>query len=147
MIIRVPVHTAVWPERGAGAFTVDVGVQVFVMGSYAAPLLESPAHADPPQTIILLSVQITLASLRGVGAPSCEIGDQMSSAGSYRYPNAYTRLPASVRQISNKLPVHTIWPWHGSGTSSRIPFCHVSSPGPAFGSVVLREVNAAAKSS
>jgi hypothetical protein len=37
-IISVPVHTAVWPDRAAGAFVVLVAVQLSVLGLYLPPV-------------------------------------------------------------------------------------------------------------
>ena len=37
-IISRPVHTAVWPNRGAGALAVLVAVQLSVLGLYLPPL-------------------------------------------------------------------------------------------------------------
>ena len=52
-IISLPVQTAVCWYRPAGAFAVVIAVQVFVLGSYFAPVLKAPPlKLNPPQTII-----------------------------------------------------------------------------------------------
>ena len=56
-IISLPVHTAVWEERAAGALVVLVAVQLSVPGSYRPPVFKKPAPLSPPQTIISLPVQ------------------------------------------------------------------------------------------
>ena len=59
MIISLPVHTAVWRNRAAGALVVLVGIQLSVIGLYLPPVLVVPAPA-PPQTIISLPVHIAV---------------------------------------------------------------------------------------
>jgi len=57
-IISVPVHTAVWLNRGEGALVVLVAVQLSVLGLYLPPVLRpEPPVLSPPQTIISLPVQ------------------------------------------------------------------------------------------
>ena len=56
-IISLPVHTAVWEKRAAGALVVLVAVQLSVPGSYRPPVFKKPAPLFPPQTIISLPVQ------------------------------------------------------------------------------------------
>src|SRR4051812_50111340 len=55
-IISLPVHTAMWEERAAGALVVLVAVQVSVPGSYRPPVFKKPPPLPPPQTIISLPV-------------------------------------------------------------------------------------------
>jgi hypothetical protein len=55
-IISLPVHTAVCPDRAAGAPVVLVAVQLSVLGLYLPPVFKS-LPLDPPQTIISLPVQ------------------------------------------------------------------------------------------
>jgi hypothetical protein len=50
MIIRVPVQTAVWPERRVGALVLEVGDHVSVVGSYRPPVSKIPLI--PPQMTI-----------------------------------------------------------------------------------------------
>ena len=56
-IISLPVHTAVWEKRAAGALVVLVAVQLSVPGLYLPPVLKRFELALPPQTIISLPVQ------------------------------------------------------------------------------------------
>ena len=51
-IISLPVHTAVWEKRAAGALVVLVAVQLSVPGLYLPPVLKRLLIAIPPQTII-----------------------------------------------------------------------------------------------
>ena len=51
-IISLPVHTAVWEKRAAGALVVLVAVQLLVPGLYLPPVLKMLLVATPPQTII-----------------------------------------------------------------------------------------------
>jgi hypothetical protein len=51
-IISLPVHTAVWEKRAAGALAVLVAVQLLVSGSYLPPVPKRFEIALPPQTII-----------------------------------------------------------------------------------------------
>ena len=53
IIISVPVHTVVWPNRPEGALVVLVATQVFVPGLYRPPVL-----SIPPQTIISVPLQV-----------------------------------------------------------------------------------------
>ncbi len=56
-IISLPVQTAVWSNRAAGAFAVLMGgVHVSVVGLYPPPVFNG-LPLFPPQTIILLPVQ------------------------------------------------------------------------------------------
>ena len=55
-IISLPVHTAVWEKRAAGALVVLVAVQLLVPGLYLPPVLKMLLIATPPQTIISLPV-------------------------------------------------------------------------------------------
>ena len=56
-IISLPVHTAMWEKRAAGALVVLVAVQLSVPGSYRPPVFKRPPPLSPPQTIISLPVQ------------------------------------------------------------------------------------------
>jgi len=51
-IISLPVHTAVWEKRAAGALVVFVAVQLLVPGLYLPPVLKRFEIALPPHTII-----------------------------------------------------------------------------------------------
>jgi hypothetical protein len=55
-IISLPVHTATWEKRAAGALVVLVAVQLSVPGSYRPPVFKKPPPLPPPQTIISLPV-------------------------------------------------------------------------------------------
>jgi len=80
--ISVPVQIAVWLERPAGTFTVEVGCQVSVAGLYRPPVLEE----KPPHTTISLPVQTAVLHTRGDGAFVVEVEVQLSVTGSYRPP-------------------------------------------------------------
>ena len=57
-IISLPVQTAVWNVRAAGALVVLVAVQLSVLGLYLPPVFEIVLpYPAPPQTIISLPVQ------------------------------------------------------------------------------------------
>src|SRR5207244_4359223 len=77
-IIFVPVQTAEWPERPAGAFVVVVAVQEFPTGSYWPPVLTTLTAPAPPQTIIFEPVQTAVAFWRAVGAPLVVVADHPS---------------------------------------------------------------------
>jgi hypothetical protein len=52
-IISLPVHTAVWEKRAAGALAVLVAVQLLVPGLYLPPVLKRFTFKFlPPHTII-----------------------------------------------------------------------------------------------
>ena len=51
-IISLPVHTAVWEKRAAGALVVLVAVQLSVPGLYLPPVLKRLEVTLPPHTII-----------------------------------------------------------------------------------------------
>jgi hypothetical protein len=51
-IISLPVHTAVWENRAAGALVVLVAVQLSVPGLYLPPVLKRLEVVLPPHTII-----------------------------------------------------------------------------------------------
>src|SRR5207302_9395127 len=55
-IISLPLHTAVWPYRAAGALVVLVAVQLSALGSYLPPVFRGPKPLPlpPPHTIIPL---------------------------------------------------------------------------------------------
>ena len=55
-IISVPVHTAAFPERPAGAPVVVMATQRSVLGLYLLPVFSSPCAPNPPQTIISVPV-------------------------------------------------------------------------------------------
>ena len=56
-IISLPVHTAVWASRPAGALLVLVAVQLSVPGLYLPPVLKKLGKLSvPPHTIISLPV-------------------------------------------------------------------------------------------
>ena len=61
-IISLPVHTAVWPYRAAGALVVLVAVQLPALGLYLPPVFKGPKPLPlyPPHTIISLPVQTAL---------------------------------------------------------------------------------------
>src|SRR5262249_56705653 len=60
-IISLPVQTAVCPYRALGALVVLVAVQLSVPGLYFPPSKQiSPAVFSPPQSTILLPVQIAI---------------------------------------------------------------------------------------
>jgi hypothetical protein len=42
MIIWLPVHTALWPHRVVGAFTVLVVVQLSLLRLYLSPVFKEP---------------------------------------------------------------------------------------------------------
>jgi hypothetical protein len=56
-IISLPVETAVWNPRAAGAPVVLMAVQLSVLGLYLLPVFKKPLPPSPPQTIISLPVQ------------------------------------------------------------------------------------------
>jgi len=81
--MRVPVQTAVWLVRIEGAFAIDVGDHVSVLGLYLPPVLrEEPSLACPPQTTIRDPVHTVVWPDRPDGASDVEVGVQMSAAGS-----------------------------------------------------------------
>jgi len=55
-IISLPVHTAVWEKRAAGALVVLVAVQLLLSGLYLPPVLKRFEVTLPPHTIISLPV-------------------------------------------------------------------------------------------
>jgi hypothetical protein len=55
--MRLPLQTAVWLNLALGAFVVEVGVQMSVVGSYRLPLLKGAMPSAPPQTTMRLPVQ------------------------------------------------------------------------------------------
>ena len=87
-IISLPVQTA---SRPSGAFVVLVAVQLFVLGSYIAPVFKPPL-SSPPQTIILLPVHTAVCIHRLGGAltvlvPCPAIGAGIVSAASVCEPD------------------------------------------------------------
>ena len=59
IIISLPLQTAVWELRAAGALAVLVAVQLSVAGEYLPPLFER-TPVPPPHTIISLPVQMAV---------------------------------------------------------------------------------------
>src|ERR1051325_7616648 len=60
-IISLPVQTAVWNCRAAGALVVLVGVQLSVLGLYLPPVFTSlKDSSNPPHTIISVPVQLAV---------------------------------------------------------------------------------------
>ena len=54
--IQSPVHTIVGAPRASGASSTEMGLQVFVMGSYVPPVFKVCFPLNPPQTIIWFPV-------------------------------------------------------------------------------------------
>src|SRR5919108_399763 len=92
MIISLPVHTAVWLFRPAGALVVLVAVQLSVTGLYLPPVLS----AFPPQTIISVPVQTAVWPDRAKGAPAVLVSIQVSVAGLYLPPVFKLNKPSRV---------------------------------------------------
>src|SRR6266403_668769 len=86
MIITLPVHTAVWDSRAAGALVALVAVQLSVLGLYLPPLFKKPPELSPPQTIISLPVHTAVCRYRAAGAFVRLVAIQLSVLGLYRPP-------------------------------------------------------------
>src|SRR3989442_1791885 len=79
-IISSPVQTADRLEFRGGALFVLMGVQLLVLRLYLLPVFRTPVMLlKPPQTIISLSVQTDVWSLRAVGALTVLVSVQLSS--------------------------------------------------------------------
>src|SRR5215831_744450 len=109
---------------------MEVGVQLSVTGSYLPPVFISvppPPEPFPPQTIIKLPVQTAEWLIRGEGAFTVDVGDQMLVKGSYRLP-VFSAPPKFPPQMIITLPVHTAEPpLLAVGRSSSMPLSHMSS--------------------
>jgi hypothetical protein len=82
-IILVPVQTARWLFRAAGAPTVEVLVQLSVPGEYTPPVFVDVKEPSlPPQTIMLLPVQTEVAAVRAETAALTFVALQESPMGS-----------------------------------------------------------------
>jgi hypothetical protein len=127
-IISLPVQTAVWPARPAGALVVDVAIQLSVSGLYLAPVVNGgrgvgvgvgvggeaglalslprvsswTLPSTPPQTIIPLPVQTAVEEYRASGAFVVLVDVQLSKPGLY-LPPVFNPPP----QIIISLPVQT----------------------------------------
>src|SRR6266481_352503 len=87
MIITLPVHTAVWNSRAAGALVRLVAVQLSVLGLYLPPVFKkTKPWPNPPQTIISLPVQTAVWNSRAAGAFVRLVAIQLSVLGLYRPP-------------------------------------------------------------
>ena len=89
MIISLPVHTAVWDARSAGALLVLVAIQLLVVGLYLPPDLSLVA----PQMIISVPVQTAVCSDRAAGALVVFVAVQVSVTGWYLPPVFTLLLP------------------------------------------------------
>jgi hypothetical protein len=78
MIISLPVQTAVWEYRGAGAPAVLMATQLSVPGAYRPPLPKPGNTPIPPQTIISLPVHTAEWPLRPEGMARLGGTDQVS---------------------------------------------------------------------
>ena len=76
-------QTALFEDReiGEGAFTVLVGLQRSITGSYFPPVTKGP-----PQTIISLPVEIAMWLFLAVGAFVTLVGVQVFETGLYLPP-------------------------------------------------------------
>src|SRR5439155_26745941 len=103
------VHDAVWPYRGSGAPTVEVGCQVSVSGSYRPPESRGvgPPPTWPPQTIIRVPVQIAECEVRPVGALTVETASHESWIGSYSPPVFVCPELSSPPQTIISVPLQT----------------------------------------
>src|SRR5437867_12386991 len=107
-IIRLPVHTAVWSMRGAGAPVIEVDDQASSAGSYLPPLLWNGDGPCPPHTIMSEPVHTELCFHLGEGDGPWLVGVQESETGSYRPPEL-SRGPSPPHTII-RLPVQTaVW--------------------------------------
>jgi hypothetical protein len=105
----------VWRSLPLGAFVVEVGAQVFAVGSYRKPVLLPEA---PPQTTMWLPVQIAVCKYITFGG--FEVGVQVSVTGSYRPPwlppQITMRLPVQIA-VCEDIPAARSW----SRSASRCP--------------------------
>src|SRR3989442_329375 len=97
MTMMLPVQTADARSRGEIALTVEVGVQVSVVGSYCPPVFSRGEAGDksvrPPHTTIRVPVHTAVWLVRDKGALLVDVGDQVSVVGSYRPPVLRNRPP------------------------------------------------------
>src|SRR5438034_6364554 len=110
IIISLPVHAAVWPNRGMGAFIVLVGVQLSLAGLYRPPVfkMQLRLHPEPPQTTISVPVHTAVCKPRAAGTSAVLVAVQTSVIGLYRPPLLrFTTLESYPPQIINSAPVHT----------------------------------------
>src|SRR5438094_830689 len=109
-IISLPLHTAVWPYRAAGALVVLVAVQLPALGSYLPPVLKllTPLLLYPHPIIILLTVRTACWTSRASGVLAVFVAVQVSVPRLYLPP--VLESPASGTyppQTIISLPVHT----------------------------------------
>src|ERR1043166_6170050 len=78
-IILLPVHTAVWPFRAAGALVVLVAIQLSVLGLYLPPVFKYMLPSYPPHTIISLPVHTAVWPDRAAGGLVSVVGVHVSS--------------------------------------------------------------------
>ena len=109
IIISLSVQTAVWPARASGTFTVPVAIQLFVLGSYLAPVAvyEGDPNKLPPQIIISLSVQTAVCPCRANGALAVLVIVQLSVIGLYLAPVDKVLVPLHPPQTIISLSDHT----------------------------------------
>jgi hypothetical protein len=108
-IISLPVHTAVWDHRAAGAFVMLVGSQVSMPGLYTPPVLVGPP-SPPPQTIISLKglpVQIAVGRSRAGGAFVVLVDVQLFVLGLYLPPVFKPLFPSNPPQTIISLSAQT----------------------------------------
>ena len=104
MTISIPVQTAACLDRLVGALSVLVAVQLFVIGLYLPPVLNSVGSLVPPHTTISLPVHIAVAPYRAAGALVVLVAVQLSVFGLYFPP--VSKGPVPPHTIIS-LPVHT----------------------------------------
>src|SRR6266568_4969060 len=105
--ITCPVQIAVcWYTYGAPC--VEVGLQESDTGSYRPPVLKITPEVEsslmPPNTTIEVPAHTAVWSVRGVGALTSDVGNQLSVRGSYRPPE-FTETQVEPEQ---PVPPHTI---------------------------------------
>jgi disulfide bond formation protein DsbB len=102
-IISLPVQTAVWSNRAAGALLVLVVVHVSVLGLYLPPVFKGPLLVSPPQMIISLPLHTAVWLRRAAGALVLVVlvAVQLSALGLYLPP-----VSKKEELLSN--PPHTI---------------------------------------
>src|SRR4029453_7980603 len=81
-IISLPVHTALAPDRLAGALMVLVATQLLVLGLYLPPDVSLPL----PQIIISLPVHTAAWESRALGACAVLVAVQLFVPGLYMPP-------------------------------------------------------------